>query len=374
MIYFDNSATTMPKPPEVAEAVGFAIRSFGNAGRSIHDAAMQAARAVFESREAVAFLVGSKDPLSIAFTSSATESLNLVISGLLGPHDHAITTITEHNSVLRPLYNTGCELSFIKCEKNGRLILDGLEDALQENTKCLVCTHGSNLTGNVTDTEPLKDFCKTHGLLFVLDAAQTMGIIHTKYDDADFLCFTGHKSLLGPQGTGGIVCRDPQSIRILKTGGDGANSFAPLQYNNMPNVFEAGTTNSHGIYGLKAGVDYIINKGIDSIYSQTAQISDAFLAAARGIRGITVYGDINAKHRLPIVSLNIGDMDSDIAAARLWYDYEIATRSGILCAPLLHEHFGTAKRGMVRFSFSHFNTLKEIDYATTALEEITSGT
>lgn len=368
MIYFDNSATTLVKPPEVAEAVSYAVSHFANAHRSFYDPAMLAAREVYETREQIARLLNIEDALNIAFTSSATESLNLVIGGLINPGDQVMTTICEHNSVLRPLYISGCKLSLLDCDDNGNLIFD--ESSFKSGAKYFVCTHGSNVTGNMNDAARLHEMCRKRGITMILDASQTLGEIHTGIDMADILCFTGHKGLFGPQGTGGIALNGTFEFKIVKTGGAGVDSFAKTQSLDMPGIFEVGTMNGHSIYGLQKGVAFINEKGVEVIHAKETDLTYAFYDGVKRIDGVHVYGDFEQKHRLPIVSINLGDMDSTELAAILWNKYSICTRAGSHCAPMLHKHFGTVKRGMVRFSFSYFNTLDEIECAVAALSEI----
>jgi len=372
MIYFDNAATTVQKPPEVAEKVLNAINSFGNPGRSFHSYSMDAARAVYDARQETAKLVRLQNPLNVAFTSGATESFNLVVSSLIGPDDHVITTVLEHNSVLRPLYKTGCQISFIPCDGNGCLELDNLNPFLKKNTRFLICTHGSNVTGCVTDVDALRRFCRENGLIFILDVSQTLGSIKTYADMADILCFTGHKALMGPQGTGGIIVNRHMDFKLVKTGGSGSDTYNKHQPLSMPDIFEAGTLNAHGIAGLKEGISYINRIGIEMIESHESALRKRFLDSVSQIPGIRLYGagSGRSKKALPIVSLNIGDLSSEDLAMRLWEGWRIATRPGSHCAPLVHAHFKTEEQGMVRFSFGVYNTADEVDYAIKALTDI----
>lgn len=373
MIYLDNSATTITKPPEVAEAVSYAINHFGNASRSFYDAAMLASREIYKTRMEIAGLVGLDDPLNVAFTSSSTESLNLVIGGLIKKEDAVITTVTEHNSVLRPLHLKGCAISFLDCDENGVLLLDSFERHITLRTKYLVCTHGSNVTGNITDVTRLYRLCKAHGITMILDISQTFGVIPVHISMADIFCFTGHKGLFGPQGTGGIIVSGKFPFDIVKTGGAGVNSFDLTQQKVMPDIFEVGTLNSHGIYGLQKGAQFISRTGIQEIHQKESHLTQNFYNGIRDIPGIRVFGDFSCGARLPIVSINIQGFGASDLAERLWAEYGIATRAGSHCAPLLHKRFGTAGTGIVRFSFSCFNTAEEIDMAVAALNEITQG-
>ena len=370
MIYFDNGATTLLKPPEVAEAVKYAINNFGNAGRSFYDTVMAANREIYQTRVDVASLVGLDDPLHVAFTSSATESLNLVISGLIQAEDSVITTLAEHNSVLRPLYLTGCDLDFLKCDESGKILIESFESRIKETTKFLVCTHGSNLTGNITDVAALYSLCRERGITMILDVSQTLGAIPVDISMADIMCFTGHKALLGPQGTGGVIVNGPYDFFVVKTGGAGTNSFERFQPKCMPDIFETGTLNSHGLYGLQKGVQFVSKVGPHHIHAKEMQLHDMFYNGVCGMNGVTIYGDFSGEDRLPIVSLTVEGLTSSELARRLWQDYRIATRAGSHCAPLLHQHFNTVKSGMVRFSFSYFNTEDEVKQGIAALETI----
>ena len=373
MIYFDNSATTLIKPPEVSEAVVYAIQHFGNAGRSFYPNAIDANRAIYRARMEIAKLTGAANPLHVAFTSSATESLNLVIGGLIKKEEHVLTTVAEHNSVLRPLYLTGCELTVLDCDNAGNLLLENVEAQIKDNTRYLVCTHGSNLTGNITDVSFLYALCKKHDLIMILDIAQTLGAIETKCSFADVLCFTGHKGLFGPQGTGGIICEKHFPFSLIKSGGAGVDSFAHQQSSEMPDIFEVGTQNSHGIFGLQKGCLFVNDIGISAIHAKEMALATQFVEGIRNIENIILYGDFTKKDRLPIVSLNIANTASEDVALALWETYHIATRAGSHCAPLLHKRFGTEKQGMVRFSFSYFNTENEIDEAIRAIKTIVSS-
>lgn len=370
MIYFDTSATTLQKPPAVAQAAAWAVENLGNAGRSAYQGAGLAARAVYSARRAVAALCGVEDPLRVAFTSGATEGLNLLIGGLVKPDDHVITTVLEHNSVLRPLYQTGCTLSFVDCDDAGGLDLDGLPGLLRENTRFVVCTHGSNVLGSRTDAGRIYDFCRENGLVFILDASQTMGETLVDGDGADFICFTGHKGLMGPQGTGGVIAAEDAPAHIFKTGGTGADSFARHQPARMPDMLEAGTANAQGLYALEKGLAFILGLGIEAVEARLHDLTQRFLSGAAAIPGLTLYGGRSAENHLPVVALNLAGAVSEDVSLQLWEEYGIATRPGSHCAPLVHRRFGTEATGMVRFSFGWYNTADEIDTALAALAEL----
>lgn len=375
MIYFDNAATTLQKPDCVIHAVTHALTVFGNPGRGVHDPAMLASRTVYEARSALAQLLRAENPSRIAFTANATQSLNIAIKGILHPGDHVITTALEHNSVLRPLYELealGVELTVLPADNRGRVRYEDFATAIRDNTRALICTHGSNLTGNLLDIGFLGALAKAHGLLFVVDAAQTAGVfpIDVQEMGIDILCFTGHKGLLGPQGTGGLYVREGVVVRPLLTGGSGVQSHSKTHPAQMPTALEAGTLNAHGLAGLNAGVRYLLETGIDTIREKEQALMRAFLDGAGQIPGITLYGDFSQKNRCPIVSLNVRDYDSSQVSDVLFSEFGIATRPGAHCAPLMHDALGTGERGAVRFSFSHYNTLEEINTAISALREI----
>lgn len=375
MIYFDNAATTLKKPECVVHAVVQAMTAFGNPGRGVHEPSLLASRAVYEARCAVAHLIHAEDPARIAFAANATESLNIAIKGVLRPGDHVITTAMEHNSVLRPLYELeglGAELTVLSADSLGRVRCEDFEAAVRANTRAIVCTHGSNLTGNLLDIGRIGAIARAHGLLLVVDAAQTAGVfpIDVQRMGIDILCFTGHKGLLGPQGTGGLYVREGVTVRPLLTGGSGVQSHSRAHPARMPTALEAGTLNAHGLAGLNAGVRYLLENGIDALRERELALMRAFYEGVRGIPGVTVYGDFAQRERCPIVSLNVRDYDSSQVSDTLSAAYGIATRPGAHCAPLMHDALGTGRQGAVRFSFSHFNTLEEIRIAVSALKEI----
>ena len=375
MIYFDTAATTMQKPNQVVEAVTRALCSMGNAGRGAHNASMDASRMLFDTRKKLAMLFGGTNPAQIVFTSNSTESLNLALKGLLNPQDHVITTQLEHNSVLRPLYeleNTGVELTILKSDEKGRICYEDFEKQIKENTKMIVCTHGSNLTGNLTDIKRIGEIAHRHGALFVVDASQTAGVFPIRAEEMkiDVLCFTGHKGLLGPQGTGGMYVREGLVIRPLKTGGSGVQTYSRTHPSQMPTALEAGTLNAHGLSGLNAALDYLKETGLDVIREKEQELMWYFYQRVSEIPGITVYGDFSSRNRCPIVSLNVKEYDSAEVSDFLYAEYGISTRPGAHCAPLMHQALGTTDRGAVRFSFSHYNTREEVDTAVLALREL----
>ena len=375
MIYLDSSATSFLKPPQVAEAVFRSFNTIGNAGRGVHAPTLNASRLIYDTREKLAALFGTPDPSRIAFTCNATEALNIAIHGAIHPGEHVITTACEHNSVLRPLYlkeKEGTELTIIPADKKGRIRYDLLESSVKSNTSAIVLTHASNLSGNVTDLAFVSNFAKKHGLLLIVDASQTAGSlpINVVKMGIDILCFTGHKGLFGPQGTGGLYVREGLTLSPLKSGGSGIHSFDRQHPTDMPTALEAGTLNGHGIAGLNAGLDYILSTGVKNIHAKEISLTRRFVNGISDISDLKLYGDKDAPLRTPIISLNIGSMSSASVSDILWEDYEICVRAGAHCAPLMHKTFGTEKQGAVRFSFSCFNTEAEIDTAIRAMHEI----
>ena len=375
MIYMDNAATTMHKPQEVIDAVVRAMSSMGNAGRGANEASLSASRIIYDTRERLARLFGVKDARRIAFTNNSTESLNIAIKGILSPGDHVITTMLEHNSVLRPLYEMekkGVKLTIVPSDSRGCLNIHDIEEAITSDTKMIVCTNGSNLTGNYIDVKPIGELAHRHNVLFVVDASQTAGVFPIDVEDMkiDVLCFTGHKGLLGPQGTGGIYTREGVEIRPLKTGGSGIQTYSKTHPVQMPTALEAGTLNGHGIAGLHAALEYLERTGIDEIRTREQSLMRRFYEGVKEIPGVKIYGDFSQENRCAIVTLNIGEYDSSEVSDELLTEYGISTRPGGHCAPLMHEALGTVEQGAVRFSFSHYNTEEEVDIAIRAIHEL----
>ena len=375
MIYMDNAATTMHKPQEVIDAVVMAMSSMGNAGRGVNEASLSASRIIYDTREKLCRLFGAEDPRQIVFTPNSTESLNIAIKGILNPGDHVIATMLEHNSVLRPLYEMekkGVRLTIVKSDQNGRFNLKDIEDAIAEDTKMIVCTNGSNLTGNYVDPEPVGTLARERGIVFVVDASQTAGVfpIDVQKMKIDVLCFTGHKGMLAPQGTGGMYVRKGLVIRPLKSGGSGVQTYSKTHPIEMPTALEAGTLNGHGIAGLHAAVEYLEKTGVDNIRAREQDLMWRFYEGVKDIPGVKVYGDFSSKKRCPIGTLNIGEYDCAEVSDELLTEYGISTRAGGHCAPLMHEALGTVEQGAVRFSFSHYNTEEEVDTAIEAIREL----
>lgn len=375
MIYFDNAATTRKKPYCVIEAVTNALCSMGNAGRGSHNTSLDAARTVFDARQKICELFHGDHPSQVVFTANATQSLNIAIKGLLSPGDHVITTALEHNSVLRPLFELeecGIELTIVASDSLGRIHYHDMETAVKENTKAIICTHGSNLTGNLLDIKRIGQIAKSFGLLFIVDASQTAGVfpIDMQEMQIDVLCFTGHKGLLGPQGTGGLVVKEGVTIRPLLSGGSGIQTYSKSHPKEMPTALEAGTLNAHGLAGLAASVEYLQETGLDTIRKKEQDLMKQFYEGVKDIPGVTIYGDFETENRCAIVSLNIWDEDSGEVSDALAFYKDIHTRAGGHCAPLMHKALGTVEQGAVRFSFSHENTEEEVNAAIAAIKEL----
>lgn len=368
MIYLDNAATTLHKPPQVIDAVVRAMTTMGNT-----------ARAIYDTRRRVARLFGCPRADHVIFTCNATEALNAAILGCLSPGDHVIATDLEHDSVLRPLYcleeERGVTLSFVPADRQGRLDPAGFEALIRPETRAIVCTHASNLTGNLVDLAWVGGIARRHGLLFLADVAQTAGAvpIHMEHMNIDVLCFTGHKGLMGPQGTGGLCLRPGVELRPWKVGGSGEQSCRRSQPEEYPTRLEAGTLNSHGILGLSAALDFLDETGVENIAQRERILTERFYQGVVSLPQVTVYGDFTQPRRAAIVALNIGAVDSGQISDLLRQKYHIVTCPGTHCAPRMHQALGTAQQGAVRFSFSWYNTEEEVDAAVRAVRELSSN-
>jgi|GEM_PF-34687 len=361
-----------PKIRQVYGKCGAACRPVPLDGQGVPPEALEAARSIYGVRQALAALFGCSRADRVAFTPNSTMALNIAISGLLGAGDHVISTALEHNSVLRPLYRLraqGGAVDFVPADRQGRIDYEDFERLLRPNTKAVVCTHGSNLTGDLMDIQRVGNFCQKHRLLFILDASQTAGVfpIDMERQHISVVCFTGHKSLMGPQGTGGLCVGAGVEIRPFAVGGTGVQSYSETQPEAYPTRLEAGTLNSHGIAGLGASLAFLKRTGWDAVRTHESVLARRFYETVRTIPGVKVYGNFAVQLRAPIVSLNIADLDSSEVADELAERFEIATRPGAHCAPRLHRALGTEDQGAVRFSWSYFNTEAETDAAAEAV-------
>lgn len=363
MIYFDHSATSSKKPACVIEAVSDYLSHSGNPDRGIYDVSLQASRMVLQTRQKVAQFFDVESFEKVIFTSGITESLNMIMQALFTKHDHVITTYLEHNSVLRPLYKQEVELSIT----DGTLM--DIKKHLQPNTKAVICNHVSNVTGDIQDISRIGAFCQKHHLLFIVDCAQSAGIIPISMakDNIDILCFTGHKALLGMQGIGGFCLANNVDLPTIKVGGSGIHSFSKTHPQAYPTRLEAGTLNVPGIISLYHGIDYLERIGLHHIYHKEQQLRAYFISRLQEIDEITIYQDDQKEH-LGIVAFNMTGIEASVVSQQLATNYQIASRSGAHCAPLVHQHYHT--KSMVRISFGYENTHEEIDICIEALKKI----
>ena len=380
VIYFDNAATSWPKPAQMIEAMTRFNESIGgNPGRSGHRLSIEAARAVYEARELAAEIIGAPDALSVAFTKNATEAINCVILGLLKPGDHVVTSSMEHNSVMRPLRfldRQGVELSIIPCATTGELDPDDAMRTMRRNTKAIIVTHASNVTGTLLPVNALAGIAHEHDALFVVDASQTAGCIPIDVigTGIDILCFTGHKSLMGPQGTGGFYMRKGIEERLppLMHGGTGSASEFEEQPDFLPDRFESGTPNAIGLSGLAAGIRFVLDTGIDHIREKEVRLTRQFIDGMRGIPDMTLYGPPDALQRTAVVSFNVRGISPSDLAFELDEQFAILSRPGLHCAPAAHRTIGTFPQGTVRFSFGFYTTEDEIKRGVEAVARLTS--
>ncbi len=377
IIYADNAATSWPKPPEVVEAVGEFLRNCsGSPGRAAHKMALEASRIVFETREELAALISAPSSEQIVFTKCATEALNLALFGLLRPGDKVVTTTMEHNAVARPLYylerHRGVAVTYVRCREDGSLDLDRLRQTLTEvSPRLLVVNHASNVTGTIV---PLTEVAEMKGpALLLVDAAQSAGALEIDVSQGlDLVALTGHKSLLGPTGTGALYIAPglEELIEPLGLGGTGSRSESLEQPSFLPDRFESGTPNTVGLAGLKAGLNFIKKTGLARIREHEKGLTALFLEGLASIPEITVYGPGDPERQTPVVSLNIAGKDPAKVALELDRRYGIAVRPGLQCAPLAHQTIGTYPRGTVRFSWGYFNDPSEVEMTLAALKEL----
>lgn len=377
-VYADNAATSYPKAPGVSDAVCNYIRYIGsNIGRGTYESSYSAGKTVYETRELLSELFNFKNPLNISFTMNITESLNMILKGFLKPGDHIIVTSMEHNAVMRPLsslLNAGVKMDRANCSVNGTLNPADIEKLIKPETKMVVMTHASNVCGTILPALEVGKICKKNNLYFVLDTAQTAGILNIDFEKFNLsgLAFTGHKGLLGPQGVGGILLNTDFSNKIspLIEGGTGSMSESECQPDYMPDKFESGTLNIPGIYGLNASLKYIKGTGINNIYETEMNLTERFINGVLNIEGIKLAGLPHKEGRVAVVSLDFCKFDNSEVALKLDKDYGVMTRVGLHCAPSAHKTLKTFPKGTVRFSFSHFTTVDEIDYIISSINKI----
>lgn len=378
-IYLDNAATSFPKPKCVIDAISNYMTEIGcNPGRGAYEQSLDSGRMVYETRKLINNFFNGPHPNNVIFTKNITESLNVALKGLLKPNWHIITTSMEHNSVMRPLRSLQDQLNIsigvAKCNKYGVLDIKYVENLINDNTKAIVMTHGSNLTGTIMPIMEIGELCREKGLFFILDTAQTSGVIDVDFSkmNLDVLAFTGHKGLLGPQGIGGFIISDKANkiTDAFIEGGTGSESHLETQPNFLPDKFESGTLNTPGIAGLKSAIEFINNVGINNIRQHEENLTSVFLEGLSNINNIEIYGPRDTKLQTGTVSININGMDPGEVSYILDNEYRIMTRSGIHCAPSAHKTIGTYPKGAVRFSIGYFNTLEDIDKALYALKSI----
>ncbi len=382
MIYFDNAATSWPKPEGVIEAMAAFSREVGaNPGRAGHRMSVEAGRIVNDARDAVAELLHVNDPLRVVLGSNATEALNLAIFGLLGSGDHVVTSGMEHNSVMRPLRQLeaiGVELTVVECAADGSMDPYDVDAAIRQETRLVVLNHASNVVGTLLPVSDVGAICRENDALLLVDAAQTAGThpVHMDDDNIDLIAFTGHKGMMGPQGTGGLVIGERVNIadlRPLKHGGTGSRSELEVQPDFLPDRYESGTMNTIGLAGLIAGIEYVLQKGVEAIREHESSLLARFIDGARTIPGATLYGPMDTARQTATTSLNIDGLSQSEAGLMLDEEHNIMSRVGLHCSPSAHRTLGTFPDGTVRFGFGLFNTAEEIDISLEALENMAEG-
>lgn len=375
MIYLDNAATSFPKPSEVYEEVLNCMKNYGaNPGRGSHDMAVKSALKIMDTRALICELFNMPSPFNLIFTSNATESLNIAIKGVLKRGDHVISTVIEHNSVLRPLHSlskSGIEITLVGVDKAGYVNSNDIKKEIKENTKMIIINHASNVLGSIQDIESIGKFSKENGIVFMVDASQSAGVVPIDVENAhiDLLAFSGHKGLLGPQGTGGLFIREGIKLKNFKEGGTGSNSHFMVQPDFIPDQFESGTLNTPGIAGLCEGIKFIKRIGIDNIQKCEEELLSHLLEELKKLSYVKIYGNNSIKQRSAVLSFNIDGIDASTVGEQLNED-GIAVRTGYHCAPLIHEVIGTEYAGTVRVSPGYFNTFEEIEKLVKAIIRI----
>jgi cysteine desulfurase family protein len=378
-VYLDNGATSYPKAPGVAKSMSDYILNVGtNIGRGAYDSSYEAENIVYETRELICKLFNFDKPENVIFTKNVTESMNVLIKGLLRDGDHVIVSSMEHNAIMRPLNALGDKIEYtrVQCNKLGELKIEDVENSFKPNTKAVIMTHASNVCGTILDLEKVGEICKRNNKFFIIDAAQTAGFSDIDFQklNADAIGFTGHKSLLGPQGIGGFVVNDKTADKMntLIEGGTGSLSDTERQPDYMPDKFEAGTLNIPGIYGLNASLKYLFSYGIKNIREKEIYLLDKFLEGLLSVKKIKIIGKTTSDDRTAVLSVDFIDDDNGLVAHELGKEYGIMTRSGLHCAPSAHKTLGTFPEGTVRFSLGHFTTLEEIEYSISCINDIVS--
>ena len=374
--YFDNAATSWPKPKKVLKKMAcYFDNCGGNPGRSGHRRSVEAGRMVLDTREMAAELFHVSDPSHILFTKNATEALNTVIMGVCKKGDHIITTSMEHNSVLRPLsflQEKECEVEIIPTSATGLIDPFLIEKAIRKNTRLVICIHGSNVTGTINNIEEIGKICRNKGVLFLVDAAQTAGVVPLDISkfSVDFLAAAGHKGLLGPQGTGLLYVRNHDNIIPLIRGGTGSLSDREVQPDFLPDKLESGTLNVIGIAGLGEGIRFLLERGVEQIWEHDGRLLDLFLDALGDKSRIQCFGPLDKSFQTGLLSIRIDGISPSVIGERLDREYGILTRIGLHCAPAAHRTINTFPDGTVRFSWGYFTTYKDVLYAARALKII----
>ncbi len=377
IIYLDNGATSFPKPEEVYRFMDHFYRNYGvNPGRSGYDLCLEAGNLVEETRKMLTEFFNGYDPNRLCFSYNSTDALNLAIFGLLEPGDHAITTTLEHNSVLRPLYHLslqGVEVDYVPFDSRGFVDPDEIKKRIKKNTRLVVVNHASNVIGTVQPVKEIGRICREHGVVFVIDASQSAGKVPIDMKDMniDVVCFTGHKSLLGPTGIGGLCVGEGVNIKITRAGGTGVRSAQRTHLEEYPYRLEYGTPNLLGIAGLHAGVKWVLQKGLENIHAHEMKLTEMLVSGLKEIDGVTLYCQDDLTDHISVIAFNVDGMEAQDVGIMLDVEYNIACRTGLHCAPLVHEQLGTDRiKGAVRFGIGPFNTEEHIQTAIQAVREI----
>ena len=378
-VYLDNASTSFPKPKSVSDSIyNYLTNIGGNPGRANHSNALESNRYLFLARETIANFFNFHKIENVIFTNNITSSLNILINGILKPGDHIITSSMEHNSVIRPLYNLkeniGIDLEIVSAKSNGILDVNSISKAIKPNTKLIVITHASNITGSIQPIQRIGELCKKNNIFFILDSAQSAGVLDIDFKkfNLNALAFTGHKSLLGPQGIGGFII-DDELNKICNPyilGGTGSLSHSLTQPDFLPDKFESGTLNIPGIIGLYEGIKFIEKEGLNTIYEHNSYLRSYLINEISNINNFNIYGDLDPANGTSCVSITHNNLDVSELSYILDSDFGISNRSGLHCAPLAHQTIGTYPNGTVRLSLGYFNTLDEIKYTVDSLNKI----
>ncbi len=376
-VYLDNGSTSFPKPKIVIDSIyNYMTNVGGNPGRANHSNALESNRTVYMAREEICNLFNYNKPENVIFTNNITSSLNILLNGIIKPGDHVITSSMEHNSVIRPLYNLNIDIDIVNANVLGIVDIKDIEKLIKPNTKLIVITHASNVIGSIQPIKQIGDLCKKLGIFFILDSAQSAGVLDINFKDLSLnaLAFTGHKSLLGPQGIGGFIIDDKlnEICNPLILGGTGSLSHSLTQPDFLPDKFESGTLNIPGIVGLYEAVKFIKSEGLNTIYEHNNYLRSYLIAGILNMPNYKISGPLDRKSATSCVSITHSKLDISELSYILESDFNISNRSGLHCAPLAHKTIGTYPNGTVRLSLGYFNTLEEIKYTIDSLNKINS--